>query len=58
MSQYLISTYRVVGEVPGAPHGPEETRAFLERVVAVEEDMEANGAFVFGGPYANRKPHR
>jgi len=49
MSQYLLSTYRVVGEVPGAPHGPDETRAFLERVVAVEEDMEANGAFVFGG---------
>lgn len=55
MSQYLLSTYRVEGEVPGAPQGPEEMRSFMERVIAVEDEMEASGAFVFGG--ALREPH-
>lgn len=49
MNQYLLSTYRVTGEVPGAPQGAEEMRAFMDRVVALEEEMEAKGAFVFGG---------
>lgn len=49
MSQYLLSTYRVAGEVSGAPQGAEEMRAFMERVVALEDEMEASGTFVFGG---------
>lgn len=49
MSQYLLSTYAVEGEVPGAPRTPEEIQAFMERVAALETEMEANGAFVFGG---------
>jgi len=49
MSQYLLSTYAVEGEVPGAPASPEEMQAFMERVVALEDDMEASGTFVFGG---------
>lgn len=49
MSHYLLSTYRVEGEVPGAPQDPDEMRTFMNRVIAVEEDMEASGAFVFGG---------
>lgn len=49
MSQYLLSTYAVEGEVPGAPHTPEEMQAFMERVMAVEAEMDARGAFVYGG---------
>ncbi|HEX6221652.1 MAG TPA: YciI family protein [Acidimicrobiia bacterium] len=49
MGQYLLSTYRVAGDVPGAPTAPEEMEAFMERVMAVEEALEAKGSFVFGG---------
>jgi hypothetical protein len=49
MSHYLLSTYEMEGQVPGAPQTPEEMRAFMERVVALEDEMEATGTFVFGG---------
>ncbi|HYZ13995.1 MAG TPA: YciI family protein [Actinomycetota bacterium] len=49
MSQYLLSTYAVEGEVPGAPSTPEEMQGFMQRVVALEDEMEATGTFVFGG---------
>ena len=49
MTQYLLSTYAVEGEVPGAPSTPEEMQAFMERVAALEAEMEASGTFVFGG---------
>lgn len=49
MSEYLLATYAVEGEVPGAPSTPEEMQQFMERVIALEADMEAQGAFVFGG---------
>jgi len=49
MSQYLLSTYAVEGEVTGAPKTPEEMEAFMARVVALEDEMEATGTFVFGG---------
>ena len=49
MSQYLLSTYARDGEVPGAPRTPEEMRAFMERVMALEAEMDAGGAFVYGG---------
>src|SRR5436309_450552 len=49
MGQYLLSTYAVEGEVPGAPQTPEEMQAFMERVVALEDEMESTGTFVFGG---------
>ena len=49
MSQYLLSTYAVEGEVPGAPRTPEEMQRFMERVAALEAEMEASGNFVFGG---------
>ena len=55
MSQYLLSTYAVEGEVPGAPRSPEDMQAFMERVIDLEADMDANGAFVFGG--ALSAPH-
>lgn len=49
MSQYLLSTYAVEGEVPGAPRSPGEMQAFMERVMALEAEMDADGAFVYGG---------
>ncbi len=49
MSQYLLSTYTVVGEVPGAPSTPDEMQAFMERVIALEAEMDASDTFVFGG---------
>lgn len=49
MNQYLLSTYAVNGEVPGAPKTPQEMQTFMERVMALEAEMEASGAFVFGG---------
>ena len=49
MSQYLLSTYAVEEEVPGAPRTPEEMQKFMERVAALEAEMEASGTFVFGG---------
>ncbi len=49
MSQYLLSTYAVAGDVSRAPGTPEEMGAFMQRVAALEAEMEASGAFVFGG---------
>lgn len=49
MSQYLLSTYAVNGEVPGAPGSPEEMQAFVEQVAALEAEMDASSTFVFGG---------
>jgi hypothetical protein len=49
MSQYLLSTYAVEGQVAGAASTPEEMRTFMQRVVALEDEMEATGTFVFGG---------
>lgn len=49
MSQYLLSVYEVEGNVAGAPSTPEEMQAFMGRVIALEEEMDRAGAFVFGG---------
>src|SRR6266536_5536168 len=49
MSRYQLSTYAAEGEVPGAPRTPEEMGAFMKRVAALEAEMDASGAFVFGG---------
>lgn len=49
MKQYLLSTYAVEGQVPGAPSTPEEMQTFMQRVSALEAEMDANGAFVFSG---------
>ncbi|MCJ7754298.1 MAG: YciI family protein [Thermoanaerobaculales bacterium] len=39
----------MVGEVPGAPSTPAEMQKFMERVIALEAEMDASGTFVFGG---------
>jgi len=49
MGQYLLSTYAVEGGVPGAPSTPEEMQQFMDRIIALEADLDAAGAFVFGG---------
>lgn len=49
MSQYLLSTYFVEGQVEGSPATPEEMQTFMERVIALEAEMEASDTFVFGG---------
>jgi hypothetical protein len=49
MGQYLLSTFAVEGEVQGPPSTPEEMKAFMGRVVALEDEMEATGTFAFGG---------
>ena len=49
MNQYLLSTWAVEGAVQGAPASPEEMQAFMQRVIALEAEMEEAGAFAFGG---------
>lgn len=49
MSQYLLSTFAVGGEVPGAPMTPDDMQTFMQRVIALEADMDASDSFVFGG---------
>lgn len=49
MSQYLLSTYSVADQVPGAPSSPEEMQEFMGRVIALEAEMDATGTFLFGG---------
>jgi hypothetical protein len=49
MNQYLLSTYAVNGEVPGSPQTRQEMQTFMERVLTLEAEMAASGAFVFGG---------
>ena len=49
MGQYLLATYAVDGEVPGAPSSPEEMQAFMQRLVVLEAEMDEAGAFVFSG---------
>ena len=49
MSQYLLSTYAVEGEPAPDPPSPEAMQAMMERIIAVEAEMESTGTFVFGG---------
>ena len=49
MNQYLLSVYEVEGQVSGGPATAKEMRAFMGRVIALEEEMDRAGAFAFGG---------
>ena len=49
MNQYLLSTFTVEDEVPGAPASPEEMQEFMQRVIALEAEMDESDTFVFGG---------
>jgi hypothetical protein len=46
MNQYLLSVY---DGGASAPSTEEDLRAFMGRVIALEEEMDRAGAFVFGG---------
>jgi len=46
MSQYLLSTYAVEGEVR-EPMTPEDMQKSMERMMALENDMKESGAFAF-----------
>ncbi len=49
MATYLLSTFAVEGDVAGSPGTPEEMQEFMERVIALETEMDEKGAFLFGG---------
>ena len=49
MNQYLLSTFDVKDQAPEAPSTPEDMQTFMERVIALEAEMDATGTFVFGG---------
>jgi hypothetical protein len=49
MNQYLLSVYEVAAQGEDTPPTPEEMRAFMGRVIALEEEMDRAGAFAFGG---------
>jgi len=49
MNQYLLSTYAMDEEPSAEPPSPEAMTAMMERIIAIEADMDATGSFVFGG---------
>jgi hypothetical protein len=49
VNQYLLSVYEADGKVEGAPMTPEDMQSFMQRVSALEDEMETTGTFVFGG---------
>jgi hypothetical protein len=49
MSQYLLSTYAGDAEASPEPPTHEAMQAMMERIVALEADMDTTGTFVFGG---------
>ncbi len=53
MTHYLLSTHTGRDRPEGEPPPPEQMRAFMERIVALEAEMEERGAFVFGGRLAD-----
>ena len=51
MSHYLLSVHSAAGEGGGGgePPSPEEMQGFMQRIIALEAEMDERGAFVFGG---------
>ena len=49
MSQYLLSTYSAGGHDQKSAPAPEDMQEFMGRVMALEDEMEENGTFIFGG---------
>ena len=48
MSQYLLSVHSAQGEVRNQPN-PDQMQVMMQRIIALEADMDAAGTFVFGG---------
>jgi len=49
MNQYLLSTYGGASAEPRPQPTPGQMQQFMERVGALEAEMDASGAFLFGG---------
>lgn len=49
MSKYLLSTYSKQASQPQAPPSQEQMAERIAAIAAVEEELDNNGAFVFGG---------
>lgn len=49
MSQYLLSVHVAQGRAHQEPPSPEAMQEMMGRVVALEDEMEETGTFVFGG---------
>ena len=53
MNQYLLSTYGAPAdeavEEPPTPPSPETMQAMMQRIVALEAEMDESGTFLFGG---------
>ncbi|MCB1245895.1 MAG: hypothetical protein KDB69_01355 [Acidimicrobiia bacterium] len=49
MDQYLLSVHSGADDDPTEMPSPEEMRSYLERIAALEQDMDDAGVFVFGG---------
>lgn len=55
MGQYLLATHAGGTDAHHEPMPPERMQEFMQAVIALEADMDAAGAFVFGGRLAD--PH-
>lgn len=49
MNQYLLATYSTPSEGPSEPPSPETMQQMMQGIVALEEEMDQAGAFLFGG---------
>lgn len=49
MTKYLLSTYAVDDENENDPDSPEDMQAMMGAMIQLEAEMDASGAFVFGG---------
>lgn len=49
MNQYLLSLYDGGDDVEPPPATPEDMQTFMAKIMALEEEMDAAGAFAFGG---------
>ena len=49
MNQYLLSVYESEGSVEDAPMTAPDMQSFATRVIALEDEMDSSGTFVFGG---------
>lgn len=49
MGQYLLSVHSVEGQDQGPPTSPEAMQEYMQAIMELESEMDAAGAFSFGG---------
>lgn len=49
MGQYLLSVHSVEGHEQGSPPSPEAMQEYMQAIMELESEMDAAGAFSFGG---------